>query len=203
MSNAILPALAGVAWDSTVSPQFRTKIHESVSGFESRAAFRQSPLWKFALKYDLLRDNVTNNELRTLLGFFNARQGSFDSFLYSNPSDSAVVAESFGVGDGATKIFQITRGYGGYAEAVCNISGSPLIYQAGVLKSSPTEYSVSATGLVTFITAPPVGAALTWSGSFYYRCRFLADSIDPVQFMRNMHSLGKFEFIGSTTNKIL
>ena len=33
--------------------------------------------------------------------------------------------------------------------------------------------ATSSTGMVTFVTAPAAAAALTWTGAFYWRCRFL------------------------------
>jgi uncharacterized protein (TIGR02217 family) len=202
MSQSVFPTFAGLAFDNTVSPQFNTKIHRAVSGYEVRAAYMAFPLWTFKLKYDLLRDDVVNNEVDTLFGFFNARQGSFDSFLYTNPADASVTAMNFGVGTGAQTVFQLTRSYGGFVEPVMNLNTVPSIYVAGVLKTLTTDYTISATGLVTFVVAPAASAALTWTGAFYYRCRFLADSIDPAQFMLNLYSLSKLEFVGSPMNKV-
>lgn len=202
MSNAVFPVLAGLTWDIKASPQFNTSVKRAVSGSEVRAAYMVYPLWTFSLKYELLRDNVANNELQTLLGFFNARQGQFDSFLHSHPPDSAVTAQQFGAGTGAQTAFQLVRSYGGYVEPVQNLNGSPAIYIDGVLKTLTTDYTISATGMVTFVVAPQAGKALTWTGSFYYRCRFLSDEIDPSQFMRDMYNLSKLEFIGSPKNKV-
>lgn len=202
MSNAVFPTLAGLAWDCVVAPQFNTKVHRAVSGYEVRAAYMSYPLWTFRQKYELLRDNFTNNELKTLLGFFLARQGQFDSFLYTNPSDNFVSAQQFGVGTSAQVAFQLVRAYGGFAEPVHNLNGSPSIYVNGVLKTQGTDYTIGATGLVTFVVAPPSGHAVTWAGTFYYRCRFLADTADFNQFMKNLYNLAKLEFIGSTMNKV-
>ncbi len=202
MSNNILPTLAGLSWDISASPQFSTSIKRAVSGYEARAAFIVYPLWIFSLKYDILRDNIANNELKSLLGFFNSRQGSFDSFLFAPPADSSVTAMSFGTGTGAQTVFQLVRSYGGYVEPCNNINGAPQIYVAGVLKTVTTDYTISATGAVTFVSAPANGAALTWTGSFYYRCRFMNDSIQPIQFMQNIYNLGKLDFIGSPVNKV-
>ncbi|HSM99024.1 MAG TPA: DUF2460 domain-containing protein [Gallionella sp.] len=202
MSNAVFPVLPGLAWDILLSPLFNTKVHRSVSGYEVRAAFMVYPLWKFALKYEVLRDNASFNELRTLVGFYNARQGQFDSFLYSNPSDSSVTAQQFGVGTGSQFTFQLTRSFGGYVEPVHNLNGNPSIYVNGVLKTLTTDYTISATGLVTFLASPPNGASITWTGSFYYRCRFLSDTNDFNQFMKNLYNLSKLEFIGSPMNKV-
>lgn len=202
MSNNIFPVLPGLTWDIGMAPQFNTKVQRAVSGFEVRAAYRVYPLWTFKLKSELLRDTVANNELQPLIGFFNARLGAFDSFLHSAPSNNAVTAQAFGTGTGAQVAFQLVRSYGGYAEPVQNLNGAPAIYVNGVLKTLTTDYTISATGLVTFVVAPGNGLPLTWTGAFYYRCRFLEDEIDPLQFMNNRYSLSKLEFVGSPMNKV-
>lgn len=199
MSNAVFPTLAGLTWDSQVSPQFNTKVFRSISGLEVRAARMAYPLWKFSLKYELLRDDAANNEMKALLGFFLARQGQFDSFLYSFPTDHAVTTQQFGTGTGAQSAFQLVRGYGGFVEPVHNVNGAPAIYIGG---TQTTAYNISASGMVTFSAPPAQGATLTWSGAFYYRCRFLADVADFTQFMQNLYNLSKLEFIGSPMNKV-
>src|SRR5450759_2238082 len=168
MSNVVFPALPGLTWDIGMSPQFDTKVQRAVSGYEVRAAYRIYPLWTFKLKSELLRDTVANNELKPVIGFFNARQGSFDSFLHSAPSDNAVTAQAFGTGTGAQLAFHLVRSYGGYAEPVSNLNGAAAIYVNGVLKTLTTDYTISATGLVTFVVAPGNGLPLTWTGAFYY-----------------------------------
>ena len=202
MSQAVLPPLPGLSWDISMSPQFNTKVHRSVSGYEVRAAYMAYPLWTFALKYELLRDNATFPELDTLIGFFNSRQGQFDSFLYAPPEDSSVTTMSFGTGNASNKIFPLTRSRGGFTEPVQNLNAAPQIYVAGVLKTLTTDYTISALGVVTFVAAPANGAALTWTGTFYYRCRFLSDSLSPTQFLSGLYNLNKLDFIGSPYNKV-
>src|SRR5712664_3102234 len=108
MGQAIFPVLAGLMWDVVKSPRWNTKVQSSVSGKETRIQFQSAPIYKWQLKYELLRASALQ-ELQTLIGFFNARQGRFDSFLFSDPSDNAVTAHGFGVGDGATTAFQLQR----------------------------------------------------------------------------------------------
>jgi hypothetical protein len=108
----------------------------------------------------------------------------------------------FGTGTGTQTVYQMTRSYGGYVEPVNNLNAAPLIYVAGVLKTVTTDYTINSTGQITFVAAPANGAALTWTGTFYYRCRFLNDSIDPMQFMQNLYDLGKLDFVGSPINKV-
>jgi hypothetical protein len=53
------------------------------------------------------------------------------------------------------------------------------------------DYSLSTTNLVTFTSAPASTVPLLWSGSFYYRCRFDADSLDFGEFMYRLWDLKK------------
>lgn len=202
MGNSIFPTLAGRGFDMVKAPEFSTIKHRAASGYEYRAALFVYPLYTFTLKYDLLRDDTVNNELKQMVGFFNSRQGSYDSFLYTDPSDSSVTAQNFGTGTGSQTAFQLIRAYGGFAEPVNNVNGAPNIYVNGVLKTLTTDYTISATGLVTFVVAPPNGQPVTWTGNFYYRCRFVNDKIEPVQFMSNLHDLKKLDFVGSAVNKV-
>jgi uncharacterized protein (TIGR02217 family) len=162
------------------------------------------PLYTFKLSYEVLRDDVANNELKTLAGFFLARQGQYDSFLFTDPSDHAVTAQSFGTGDGTTTAFQLVRAYGGFSEPVQNVNGAPSIYVNGTLKTVTTHYTLSSTGLVTFTAGniPTSGQALTWTGSYYFRVRFTADMAEFSQFLQNLWELKQLEFVGATGNKV-
>lgn len=201
MSDVVFPVLPGLAWPKPKAPIWHTKVQQAVSGRELRAAFRQYPVYKFTLTHDFLRADSTNAELQTLLGFFNARKGSWDSFLYVDPLDNAVTAQGFGTGDGATTQFQLVRTFGGDIEPVMNLNGNPAIYKAGVLQTLGSGYTLS-NGLVTFATAPANGAALTWTGSYYYRCRFERDSEDFEGFLQDLWSLKKIAFFGSLGRKL-
>ncbi len=205
MSNFIFPTLPGLAWNVGVAPTFATSVKRAVSGRELRAAFQAYPLWKISLAFEFLRDGNRGADYDTLAGFFLARKGMWDSFLFTVPSDNSVTAMNFGTGDGSTKIFQMTRTFGAggntFIEPCQNINGAPSIYVNGVLKTLTTDYTIS-NGLVTFVTAPGNGLAITWTGSFYYRCRFLQDVSDFSLFMADLWEMKKIEFIGAPGNKV-
>jgi len=193
MSQQVFPTLIGLAWDVTKTPMFSTKAHKSVSGRELRAAYYSYPLYKFGLKYDVLRSDTVNAELQTLMGFFLARQGSFDTFLFTDPEVNSVTAQGFGTGNGTTTAFQLAHAYGGYSEPVFDLNGTASIYVNGVLKTVTTDYTISSTGLVTFVSAPAAAAALTWTGSFYYRCRFVDDTAEFDNFMYKLWALKRLD----------
>jgi uncharacterized protein (TIGR02217 family) len=202
MSQVVFPSLPGLEWNANARPEFSTRVKRAVSGRELRAAFMQYPLWNFGLSYAVLRANVAWAELQTLCGFFLARQGMFDSFLYAWDQDYTVTDAQFGIGDGTTTQFQLTRSFGGFVEPVQNVNVLTNIKKAGVTQASPANYSVNSTGLVTFTTAPAAAASLTWTGTYYYRVRFLQDVADFNAFMKDLFELKKLEFVGAVGNKV-
>lgn len=202
MSNSIFPVLAGMAWNVTRTPSFNTITHRSASGREARSALQAFPLWTFGLSFEVLRAAVAFSELQTLGGFFLARQGQYDSFLYSDPTDNSVTAQSIGTGDGTTTKFQLVRAWGSFVEPVMNVNGAAVIKVNGVVKTLTTDYTIDAAGMVTFVVAPASSATITWTGAYYYRVRFTQDTAEFNQFMKDLWELKKLEFVGSTGNKV-
>ena len=212
MSNTIFPVLAGLGWSVKKTPTFKTLVGQAVSGMEVRQALMQFPLWEFELTYEILRDNPAQqnptapyNELKTLGGFYLARQGMFDDFLFDDVTDDTVTSQSFGTGDGATTNFQLVRSWGGFSEPVMNPNVITGVYDNGTpvtQGSGAGKYTVNSTGLITFGTAPAATHVLSWTGTFYYRCRFASDTTEFEEFMSNMWLLKQLQFIGSPMNKV-
>lgn len=200
MSNALFPVLAGETFDGLKVPQLNTIVHQSVNLSELRASLSDAPVYTYTLKYDVLRDDVIHNELKTLMGFFLARKGSYDSFLYADPDDGAVTAQPFGVGDGATTKFMLGRGYGDGYERVANLANAPLIYANAVLQTS--GYTIDAYGVVTFTPAPAANVPLTWTGTYLYRCRFLHDVSEFNQFMYKLWEHKSVQFLACLGTKL-
>ena len=199
MSNLVFPILPGLSWGVSKYPIWSTKIQRAVSGKEYRNTLFSQPLYTFKLKYELLRASTAFPELQQLLAFFNARQGSFDNFLYTDPTDNSVTGQSIGTGNAVATQFQLVRSYGGNVESAMNVNSITNIS----INGTPTvAYTIDGFGLVTFNTAPANGAALTWTGSYYYRCRFAKDSSEFENFMYQLWELKTLELLGSLGNKI-
>lgn len=196
MSNAVYPTLPGLMPGVTRAPVWSTSVKTSVSQREYRVANASYPIYRYKLAYDVLRQTTGFAEMATLVAFFNARGGSFDSFLWADPDDNSVTAATFGTGDGSTVAFQLLRSFGGYAEPVFDTNSTPTISAGGVLKTSGTDYTISATGLVMFAVAPAGAVALTWTGTFYRRVRFSSDTAEFAQFMKNLWELKSVELVG-------
>lgn len=198
MSNAVLPSFPGKTPEVTRRPEWSTTSKTSVSGREFPTANWSYPRYFYKLSYEFLRQGqgmgLSHTELADLAGFFNARQGSFDSFLFTDPNDNSVTVQVIGNGTGALLQFQLVRTFGGFVEPVFDVNGPAQIFVNGVLQTLTTHYTLSASGLVTFVTAPGDGLAVTWSGSYFRRVRFVQDVADFQKFMSNLWNLKTLEF---------
>jgi hypothetical protein len=70
-------------------------------------------------------------------------------------------------------------------------------FQPGSAATAFSNYtaSIAANGVVTFNVPPPDGAAMTWTGAFYRRCRFEGDQLDTTKFMRDLWEAKKVELL--------
>lgn len=205
MSSAVFPALPGLTWNITRTPQFSTKIQQAVGGRRIAAAFQPYPIRKWTLEYEFLRaytpvGGSPFTEWQTLEGFFNARQGSFDTFLFDDPEDDTATAMIFGTGNGSQTAFQLGRTLGGFFEFVYNVygatfSGAPAIYNNAVLQTAGVDYNLSASGVVTFTSAPAGGHSLTWTGTFRWRCAFEQDATEFNMFAQHFWAAKSVSFL--------
>lgn len=204
MSNAIFVPPAGLMWGVRKRPNWNTRIQKSVAGNETRVAFASAPRWRWSLAFEFLRQNATNPEWQYLAQFYNDRLGMWDSWLYSDPTDNTIAAAdrttlgSFGTGNASTTQFQLGRkvyATGATRESIYNVNGTPAIYKDNTLQTVTTDYTISSSGRVTFVSAPGVGVNVNWYGSWYWRCRFDQDMNDYDNFMSGLWSLGELSFI--------
>jgi len=202
MSISVFPTLAGLGWSVTRREMWSTRTQTAISGKETRVADWSYPRHQWTLTYDFLRQGnlsgATYAEFASLAGFFNLRQGSFDTFLYADPDDSSVTSQGIGIGDGTTTNFQLVRAFGGFVEPILAPNGGSRIALNGVTQSG--GYTVSAwgatsPGMIVFTAAPGPGVSISADFSFYFPCRFTADQLDFEKFMAALYSLKKIEFI--------
>lgn len=192
MSDAIFPTLLGLGWGVKKKPEFVTLQQTSSLGIDKSVSLRPYPRWTYTLKYDYLADNSTpTDDIHQLIGFYLNRYGKFDDFLYLDPTDKACSLQTFGTGDGSTTTFQLCRPYGGFIEPVIGIVSAPTIYVAGV---STTAFTWTTSGKITFTTAPVSAALLTWTGGFYYRCKFTQDETEFENSLSGMWGAPTVEF---------
>jgi len=177
----------------TRAPLWKTGIKESVSGREVRNSYMAYPLWDFTLSYEFLRAASSFGELQSIVGFFNSRRGAWDDFLFLVPDDSVATLYQFGTGNGSQSNFQLLKSFGGFIEPVYDVKGTPQLYKNDVLLVVTADYTISATGMVSFTTPPTAGHTLKWSGEYYQRVRFKKDSIDFDRFLYQLWEAKKVE----------
>ncbi len=124
--TATFPLLAGQDISFTKKPTFSTIVAPHVSGREVRDALYQNPIWQFEASFNALNSSpgdiygggVGAQSLQAIMGLFLQCQGQYGTFLFYDPTDYAVAAQGFGMGDGATTTFQLLRSLGSFAESV-------------------------------------------------------------------------------------
>jgi hypothetical protein len=119
MSNALFPTFPGLGWSVLKTPEWNTAMQQAVSGKEVRMANRQRPVWLFTLTYEVLRGaSAIRRTASSMLGFYNARQGAFDSFLFNDTSDNTAVQQSIGTGTGGQTSYQLLHTIGPWVEPI-------------------------------------------------------------------------------------
>lgn len=178
----------GISWGTAGGPGFNTFVVVTDSGHEERTA-----RWGSARrKYDVAESIKSNADLSELLTFFMARQGSAYGFRFKDFSDftsstdhisTATTAfdQPIGLGDGMGTTVQLSKQYiSGPVTRTRNItkpvSGSVKIGFDGVEQFSGWTVN-TATGLVTFTSAPGDGIVISAGFEFRVPVRF-GDDID-------------------------
>ena len=197
--TAIFPTLPGLGWSVTKMPRFAGRVQTAISGRELRVLDQPNPVWTWTLTYSLLRDRwdargaagpgAGHDELRTLAGFFLQQQGTFQPFLFDDPTDNAIAGQVIGTGDSGSTGFQLVRSMGGFAEPITAPNAVTAIRFNGV-RQDAAGYTVDATtGLVTFATPPPAGQVITADFTYRFRVRFADDSAEFENFMYQLWQL--------------
>jgi uncharacterized protein (TIGR02217 family) len=178
MSDSLFPTFKGITWPITKRASWNTLANQAESGREVRVGLWSAPMYEWDLPFGML--NAT--DLTTFWGFYNARGGSFDTFLFVDQVDNYALGAALGLGNGTNTVFQLNRSQGGlFIEARNDIQQTPApkIYLNGFLQAT-TAYSIaySNSGIVTFVTAPASGVVVSASFYFYYRVKFKEDSLE-------------------------
>ncbi len=186
----VLPLLPGQSVQVTKAATWSSKVKRAGSGRERRTALWPYPLWTFELSFEVVRHRPTNDELAALWEFFNTVQGQYGPWLFVDPSDNQVSGQAFATGDGATSAFQLTRAIRSWSEPVYAV-WQPVITIAG---APTTAFTLIPNGAVQFTSPPAAGAALAWSGYFYFGCRFTQDDLSFEQIVSQLWSGKSLKF---------
>lgn len=161
-------------------PTFSTRIVPLKSGKERRNANNALPRHAYTLPLANIKSPTYLTELKAA---FMAARAQLYGFRAKDYSDYTLDNELFGVGDGVTKTFYLSKTYAFGDQQLIRPITKPvagiLIYVDGVLTAATVDTS---TGAVTFAVAPALNAAIRATGEFRVPVRFnndvLSTSID-------------------------
>ena len=177
---------------SGFGPTFRNVIQEAISGNEQRFAQWAKCRGVGDLSYGLLTSSDPLGDFRAILALYRAHFGSLYPFRFRDWSDYVATNEVFGTGNGTATEFQLsmtydpqaillgTEGTYFYVRDITLLASTPVIKKAGVIQTPTTHYTISSSGLVTFVAAPAADAQLSWSGEFDVPVRFDTDTLPVV-----------------------
>lgn len=197
MAPPIFPNLKGVSYPVGRSPLFKTLHQEAVSGQDNPIPLWSFPKWAYELTYDVLRSDNVNLEWQALAALFLQVSASARVFQFTDPDDGSVTDQGFsgGLTDGVRTSFPLVRtlvGAGGYTfvEPVF----APTITNIKINGAPTVLYTLGTQGMVTFNSPPALGAALTWTGTYNWLCRFDNDQVDFSKFANAFWELKKINF---------
>lgn len=194
MSSQVFPTLDGIDIAVTREAVWEgTDVVRAVSGKRTAIAYWANPIWQWTLRYNFLR-SIAGTDFQTLVGFFNARQGQFDSFLFDDTDDNIASGQLIGTGNGSQTAFQLVRAFGGFVEPMLAPNTVFAVALNGVTQA-PGTYSVSAwgtsaPGVLTFNSAPLAGRAITATFTYYWPCEFMDPTLSFDKFMFDLWSQG-------------
>lgn len=186
MAYLVLDDCLGRLFSRVVS--YQTSIVDADGGEEDRNANWTAArrLWRCNSQGRLADDLIEQLEMH-----FHKTRGAWKTFLFKDRGDfnhwqisTSTAATPIGTGDALTTAFQMIKFYGfgddQRTRTITNpIDGSVAIYLDGALQTVTTDYTVDyETGIVTFMTAPGSGVAITATFQFRNRVRFASDDLD-------------------------
>ncbi len=173
------------------TPHFNSLTQKTAAGRRSSVNLMPFPTWDFELDLNMVQggEAVAGSVLQAFLGCYIRCCGAAGFFLFTDPNDNTV-SQAEGVllnvspgaaapmgqsGDGVSQQFQLARTIGAGVDILQNVPGAEFY-----VDGASALGSVSATGVVTFDTAPAAGAMPSWDGSFRYLCQFTDDTLKDL-----------------------
>lgn len=179
-------------------PERRTQIVELASGAEERNASWANSRRRYDVAYGIRRAD----DLAAVVAFFEARNGRLHGFRFKDWADfkSCVPSQTpgptdqpIGTGNGTTTQFQLIKRYTSGAQSWTRAITKPVAGAVTIAVNSTPQasgWSVStATGLVTFATAPAAGVAVTAGFEFDVPVRFDTDMLDVTLDLERLGSI--------------
>ena len=170
---------------ATGGPERRTEIVTLASGHEERNSRWADSRRRYNAGFGV----KSLNDLHDVLKFFEERRGRLHGFRWKDHADFkscppqnavSMLDQQIGVGDGLAVSFQLIKSYGSGLRDYTRTISKPVVASIAVAVNGVAVSSAVAdglTGLVTFLSAPAVGAVITAGFEFDVPVRFESDEL--------------------------
>ena len=170
--------------------RFLTIVSEGESGKEQRYQKWLRPKRTFRVKLDARQATETDNIWR----FYTRHKGSYDTFLFQNPNENPVTAETVGSGDGIKSVFYLGNKVDFATGDLIVVSASETITRSIGGSGDYLAFSAytidNATGAITTNAVFPSGDVMRATYNFHYRCRFRDDQLSREAFTGELWNFG-------------
>lgn len=176
----------GLAFGTFGGPEFKTEVTILANGHE----YRNTPYAHPRRRFEINAGIKTSQQISELNEFFISRKGRLHSFRFKDPFDClscdlnkspSALDQIIGYGDGVERSFQLIKTYDDQNSPRLikkPQEGSVLIAIDGAEVGQPEFFVDLMAGVVTFTTAPALGAEITAGYIFDIVVRFDTDSLD-------------------------
>ena len=171
-------------------PTYQNVISESISGTEQRVQVWAKCRGEWDISYAILGDEEMNTTFRSVVAMFRAHFANLYPFPFKDWGDYQLTDELIGAGDASDTTFQIIKTYDPsqvllgtpgsrtYVREIYLPRSGLVVKVNGVTQTLTTHYTIGSTGLITFVTAPASGHAITVTGEFDVPVRFNTPKLD-------------------------
>lgn len=159
-------------------PRFQNVIQESVSGTEQRVKVWAKCRLEWDLRYPILDTEDTTGTFRAVIAVVRASFGDLLPFAFKDWTDYQLTNEWIGTGDGSETVFQAIKTYDPalillgtpgnrtYVREIYLLRPGLVVKVDGVTKTLTTDYTIGATGAITFTSPVPLDDDITLTGEF-------------------------------------
>ena len=199
VGSAVFPTAAQFGYSVHRVPNFSTRVATAASGREVTSPFYSKTLTSFELTFEGLSSDpagfqgLTPSGLQTVMGFFMARKGRYDSFRFQDPENYQVAGGYLGTGNASLVEFPLLRSIATTYEMIDHVNAVTAVYLNGVLQSGGSYVVVNPSSIL-FGTAVPSGVVVTADFTYYFVVRFTEDVQDYEEFLFRLHTLKSCKF---------
>jgi hypothetical protein len=182
------PPITTMAWPVVTRAKTSTDLADHVSGRSLRAQKRAYGLYEFELTFNVLRAD-SHAELQAIAGFYDNVGGADGLFWFAPPNFGVMSGQALGSGNGSQTGFSLVRSIGAYSEPVQGAAVTA-VYLNGLFQATGWSVSSGYAPILTFLTPPAAGVAVSADFSSLWLCRFAEDVADFENFMTLLWRLG-------------